>query len=64
MLIVAKKVLQRGASFATARHRPKKQAAAPHSDQVLEPDVLKAYRKSVEQGSILRQFREEVFRRS
>lgn len=30
----------------------------------MEKDVFKAYRKQVEKGSILRQFREEVFRKS
>lgn len=64
MLIVAKRVLGRNFAFATARGKSKKQQTKLEDQYDMEKDVFKAYRKQVEKGSILRQFREEVFRRS
>jgi len=64
MLIVAKRVLGRNFAFATARGKSKKQQTKLEDEYDMEKDVFKAYRKQVEKGSILRQFREEVFRKS
>ena len=64
MLIVAKRVLGRNFAFATVRGKSKKQQKKLEDEYDMEKDVFKAYRKQVEKGSILRQFREEVFRKS
>jgi hypothetical protein len=64
MLIVAKRVLGKNFAFATARGKSKKQQTKLEDEYDMEKDVFKAYRKQVEKGSILRQFREEVFRKS
>lgn len=64
MLAIAKRVLGKGYSFATVRSRGKKQGAENGDGEAHEKDVFKSYRKQVEKSSILRQFREDVFRRS
>lgn len=64
MLAIAKRVLGQGYSFATVRSRLNKQSAANGNQEAHEKDVFKSYRKQVEKSSILRQFREDVFRRS
>ena len=51
-------------AFATVRGKSKKQQKKLEDEYDMEKDVFKAYRKQVEKGSILRQFREEVFRKS
>lgn len=64
MLAIAKRITSRGYAFASSRGRARK---AEKDDPEVDPnekDVFKAYRQQVEKGSILRQFREDVFRRS
>lgn len=64
MLAIAKRVFGQVYSFATVRARSKKQSASNEAASANEKDVFKSYRKQLEKGSILRQFREDVFRRS
>ncbi len=65
MMIVARGVLNRGLCFSTATRRGRKANEDRSSfEPPLEKDVFKAYRNQVEKTSVLRQFREEVFRRA
>jgi hypothetical protein len=64
MLVIAKRVAARGQAFASVRSRTPKEEAPNPEGEPREKDVFRAYRKQVEKGSILRQFREDVFRRS
>lgn len=65
MLIVAKNIARRGFGFGVSRKVAKKvMGGRAQREGKLEDDVFKAYRGQVEKGSILRQFREEVFRRA
>lgn len=64
MLAIAKRVAVRGQAFASVRGRTRKEEAPNPEGEPKENDVFRAYRKQVEKGSILRQFREDVFRRS
>ena len=65
MLTITNRVLCRGFAFASARgNNFKKQRGSRGKEEGEEKDVFKAYRKEVEKGSILRQFREDVFRKS
>lgn len=65
MMIVARGTLSPAFYFATATRRGRKANADRTSFEApLEKDVFKAYRSQVEKTSVLRQFREEVFRRA
>ena len=65
MLIVAARIISRGQAFATLRHSKRaSQRRLAMEEGENDEDVFKAYRHQVEKGSILRQFRKEVFRRS
>lgn len=64
-MIVARGIINRGFyfSFTTKRGRKASQERT-NFEAPLETDVFKAYRNQVERTSVLRQFRQEVFRRS
>lgn len=64
MLIVVRSLQNRSYLFSTARKRTRRGNDKAAGDAPLEKDVFKAYRSQVEKGSILREFRREVFRRS
>lgn len=64
MLAIAKRITLQGYAFASSRAGVKKEQKVKSEAETKEKDVFKAYREQVEKGSILRQFREDVFRRS
>ena len=65
MLIITRRVLSGGFSFATTRSKLRKdRGGAKNEEDAGEKDVFKAYRNEVEKGSVLRQFRQDVFRRA
>jgi hypothetical protein len=63
MLSITRNIISKSATFATARVKQRKQSQSKANESESE-DVFKAYRKQVEKSSILRQFREDVFRRA
>lgn len=64
MLTIVKRLIGPGYSFATVRKVTKKQKPTPQQEQTEDQEVFKAYRKQIQKGSILRQFRHDVYRRS
>jgi hypothetical protein len=64
MMIVARSILNRSFYFATTKRGKRANQERATSEPPIEKDVFKAYRNQVEQTSVLRQFRQEVFRRS
>lgn len=63
-MIVARNLINRGYFFATVKRGKKANQERTNSEAPMEKDVFKAYRSQVEKTSVLRQFRQEVFRRS
>ena len=65
MLIVAKRIFRVQMCFSTFSQRLKNAKTSTNTaDKPIDNDLFKTYRNKVEKSSILRQFRQEVFRRT
>ena len=65
MLVVVKNLLKNAYLFSAAQKQGRKPIQKNTSEEpILQKEVFQAYRSQVEKSSILRQFRESVFRRS
>lgn len=63
-MIVARNFINQRFFFATVKRGKKANQERTNTEAPMEKDVFKAYRSQVEKTSVLRQFRQEVFRRS
>ena len=64
MLIITRRILSGGFSFATTRTKLRKDRGTKNKEEENDQDAYEAYRSEVEKGSVLRQFRQDVFRRA